>query len=227
MLLTDPEFQRTQPGRVPKLEMNRSWVLKGDIQNQVDIKGLSMKEDDRDIECHSYSETNREKMYGEVSPDCLISKWLRKELKIDGSNLIILIKIMWLNQKSTTLKTNYKGLSCVDVKWRPSGFSLQKGLRRTHSSHKAPFRGPVGLKAEKEMRGSPRSTADLWCGYVHSTSLKVPLPVTWTYSKDCSFFSQIVRGIVFFLVAVSRFLSFGDDDAIWSKAVKGSLGLGL
>lgn len=31
----------------------------------------------------SYGEADREKMYGEVSPDRLISKWLRNELKID------------------------------------------------------------------------------------------------------------------------------------------------
>lgn len=72
----------------------------------------------------SYGEADREKMYGEVSPDRLISKWLRNELKIDRSNLITLSKIMCLNPTSTTIKTNYRRLSYVDFKWRPSGFSL-------------------------------------------------------------------------------------------------------
>lgn len=61
------------------------------------------------------SQAKKEKMYNEVSPDCLISKWLRNELKMERSNLILLSKITWLNLKSIILKTNYRRLPCVDL----------------------------------------------------------------------------------------------------------------
>lgn len=106
--------------------------------------------------------------------------------------------------------------------------SLHKRPRSIQASHKTPFHVPISLESDQEKKKKKKRKNllnALWI--LDETHLQyfpsVFLIMRWTYSKNGGFILQFI----FFLVDVPRFLSLGDNDALWSRELKGFLGLGL